>query len=163
MQCSKVGHIKTEISLWLRNWISSWPLNKVCYPCQELQLLLRVHCHVNTLDYSSSLVKVVLWKLKLWVNYDLEANLAHVMNTNIVPFSILDVSKVILWPRNHILHWSHKITSIYMYISTSHVIICKNKMKFHMPMLMNAWMMLVLMKCRCQMQCLTLGCYTHHP
>ena len=63
------------------------------------------------------------------------------MNTNIVPFSILDVSKVILWPRNHILHWSHKITSIYMYISTSHVIICKNKMKFHMLMLMNAWML----------------------
>ena len=26
-------------------------------------------------------------------------------------------------------------------------------------MLMNAWMMLVLMKCKCQMQCLTLGCY----
>ena len=32
-------------------------------------------------------------------------------------------------------------------------------MKFHMLMLMNAWMMLVLMKCKCQMQCLTLGCY----
>ena len=28
-----------------------------------------------------------------------------------------------------------------------------------MLMLMNAWMMLVLMKCKCQMQCLTLGCY----
>ena len=32
-------------------------------------------------------------------------------------------------------------------------------MKFHMLMPMNAWMMLVLMKCKCQMQCLTLGCY----
>ena len=32
-------------------------------------------------------------------------------------------------------------------------------MKFHMLMFMNAWMMLVLMKCKCQMQCLTLGCY----
>ena len=32
-------------------------------------------------------------------------------------------------------------------------------MKFHMLMLMNAWMMLVLMKCKCQMQCLILGCY----
>ena len=32
-------------------------------------------------------------------------------------------------------------------------------MKFHMLMFMNAWMMLVLMKCRCQMQSLTLGCY----
>ena len=30
-----------------------------------------------------------------------------------------------------------------------------------MLMLMNAWMMLVLMKCKCQMQCLTLGCYRH--
>ena len=30
-------------------------------------------------------------------------------------------------------------------------------MKFHMLMLMNAWMMLVLMKYKCQMQCLTLG------
>ena len=34
-------------------------------------------------------------------------------------------------------------------------------MKFHMLMLMNAWMMLVLVKCKCQMQCLTLGCYIH--
>ena len=32
-----------------------------------------------------------------------------------------------------------------------------------MPMFMNAWMMLVLMKCRCQLQSLTLGCYTWHP
>ena len=32
-------------------------------------------------------------------------------------------------------------------------------MKFHMLMLMNAWMMPVLMECKCQMQCLTLGCY----
>ena len=32
-------------------------------------------------------------------------------------------------------------------------------MKFHKLMFMNAWMMLVLMKCKCQMQCLTLGCY----
>ena len=35
----------------------------------------------------------------------------------------------------------------------------KNEMKFHMLMFMNAWMMLVLMKCRCQMQCLTQSCY----
>ena len=41
-----------------------------------------------------TLVKVVSWKMKFWVNYDLEANLAYVMNINIVPFSILDVSKV---------------------------------------------------------------------
>ena len=34
-------------------------------------------------------------------------------------------------------------------------------MKFHMLMLMNEWMMLVLMKCKCQMQCLTLGCYSY--
>ena len=34
-----------------------------------------------------------------------------------------------------------------------------NDMKLHMLMLMNAWMMLVLMECKCQMQCLTLGCY----
>ena len=32
-------------------------------------------------------------------------------------------------------------------------------MNFHMLKLMNEWMMLVLMKCKCQMQCLTLGCY----
>jgi len=32
-------------------------------------------------------------------------------------------------------------------------------MKLHMLMLMNAWIMLVLMKCKCQMKCLTLGCY----
>ena len=32
-----------------------------------------------------------------------------------------------------------------------------------MLMLMNAWMMLVLMKCKCQMQFLTLGCYIPSP
>ena len=36
----------------------------------------------------------------------------------------------------------------------------KNGMKFHMLMFMNAWVMLVLMKCKCQMQSLTLGCYS---
>ena len=40
------------------------------------------------------------------------------------------------------------------------MIIFKNKMKFHMLMLINAWMMLVLMKCKWQMQCLMLGCYS---
>ena len=34
-----------------------------------------------------------------------------------------------------------------------------DEMKLHMLMLMNAWMILVLMKCKCQRQCLTLGCY----
>ena len=36
-------------------------------------------------------------------------------------------------------------------------------MKFHMLMFMNAWMMLGLMKCKCQMPCLTLGCYSPSP
>ena len=82
------------------------------------------------------------------------------MNTNIVPFTILDMSKVFLWPHNHLLHWSHMITHVY---NQHHMWwYVKNKMKFHMLMLMNSWMMLVLMKCKCQMQCLTLGCYTCH-
>ena len=124
----------------VRHWISSWPLNKVCSPCQELQLLLRVHCHANNACYSSTLVKVVSWKMKFWVNYDLEANLAHVMNANIVPFSTLDVSKVFWWPHNHLMHRSHMITSIIKYMSN---ITCDkekvNEMTLHMLMLMNAW------------------------
>ena len=44
--------------------------------------------------------------------------------------------------------------------STFHVIMYKNEMKSHMLLFMNAWMMLVLMKCKCQMPCLTLGCYS---
>ena len=36
----------------------------------------------------------------------------------------------------------------------------KNEMKFHMLIFMNAWMMLVLIKCKCPMQCLTLGYYS---
>ena len=36
-------------------------------------------------------------------------------------------------------------------------------MKFHMLMFMNTGMMLVLMKCRCQMQCLTLGVIAPPP
>jgi len=53
------------------------------------------------------------------------------------------------------------IVGISIYIkSTFHVIMYKNEMEFHMLMFMNAWMMLVRMKCRCQMQCLTPWCYT---
>ena len=52
------------------------------------------------------------------------------------------------------------ITTIIKYMSN---ITCDkemvNEMKLHMLMLMNVWMMLVLRKCKCQMQCLTLGCY----
>ena len=70
------------------------------------------------------------------------------------------MSNVFSWPHNHLIHWSYLITSISIYIkSTFHVIRYKIEMKFYMLMLMNAWMMIVLMKCKCQMQCLTLGCY----
>ena len=56
------------------------------------------------------------------------------------------------------MHWSHMITSISIYIkSIFHVIRYKNEMKFHMLMFMNEWMMLVLIKCKCQMQSLTIG------
>ena len=128
LHCSKVGYIETKIQLkttkflvlktafcwylWalfdhLRHWISSWPLNKVCYPWQELQLLFRSHSHANNLSYCSTLVKLVSWKWHFKWNQHLEAKLTHVMNTNIVPFTILDVSKVFLRPHNHLLHWSH--------------------------------------------------------
>ena len=53
--------------------------------------------------------------MKFWVNYDLEANLAHVMNANIVPFTILDMSKVFcdLTTISHIGHtWSQAYVSI---------------------------------------------------
>ena len=36
-------------------------------------------------------------------------------------------------------------------------------MNFYMLMFLNAWMMLVLIKCKCQMQSLTLGCYKQAP
>ena len=55
------------------------------------------------------------------------------------------------------------ITSICMHIIN---ITCDkdkvNEMKLHTLLLMDAWMMLVLMKCKCQMQCLTLGCNNFH-
>ena len=147
----------------VRNWISSWPLNKVCYPWCELQLLFRSHSHANTLSYYSTLVKLVSWKCHFKWNQHLEAKLAHVMNTNIVLFTILDLSKVFSWPHNPFIHWSYMITSICKYISN---ITCDkdrvNEMKLHMLIVMNAWMMLMLMKCKCQMQCLTLGCYRLH-
>ena len=85
------------------------------------------------------------------------------MNTNIISFTILDVSKVFSWPHNHLIHWSYMIASINIYKSTFHVTMYKNEMKFYMLMFMNAWMMLMLMKCKCQMQCLTLGCYSPSP
>ena len=120
----------------------------------------RSHSHANTLSYYSTLVKLASCKRHFNVNQHLEAKLAHVMNTNIVPIIILGVSKVFWWPHNHLMHWSHMITSIIKYMSN---IPCDkekvNEMKLHMLMLMNEWMMLVLMKCKSQMQCLTLGCY----
>ena len=144
----------------VKHWFSSLPLNKVCYPWCELQLLFRSHSHANTLSYCSTLVKLVSWKWYFNWNQHLEANLVYVMNTKIVPFTILDVSKVFWWRHNHVMHWSHMITSIIKYMSN---ITCNkekvDKMKLHMLMLMNAWMMLLLMKCKCQMQSLTLGCY----
>ena len=75
----------------VRHWISSWPLNKVCYPCCELQLLFRSHSHVNALSYCSTLVKLVSWKWHFKVHQHLEAKLVHVMNTKVVPFTILNV------------------------------------------------------------------------
>ena len=142
--------------------IRPWPKNKSCYPSQVLQLLFRSHNHANNLSYCSTLVKIASWKWHFKWNQHLEANLAYVMNTNIVPFIILDVSKVFSWPHSHLIHWSYMIASISIDINQHfHVTMYKNEMKFHMLMFINAWMMLVLMKCRCQMQSLTLGCYTY--
>ena len=63
----------------------------------------------------------------------------HVMNIKVVPFTILDVSKVYWCPYNHFIHWSYMIASISIYIkSTFYVIRYKNEMKFHMLMFMNA-------------------------
>ena len=100
----------------VRHWFSSWPLNKVCYPWEELQLLFRSHSHANTLSYCSTLVQLISWKWHFKWNQHLEAKLAHVMNTKVVPFTILDVSKLFSWPHNHLMHWSHMITSICIYI-----------------------------------------------
>ena len=47
----------------------------------------------------------------------LEANLVYVMNINIVPITILDVSKVFSWSHNHFIHWSYMIASISIYIN----------------------------------------------
>ena len=137
LQSSKVRYIETKIGIrdlakfpsleiafhcyfraifdHVRHWFSSWPLNKVCYPWQELQLLFRSHSHANTLSYYSTLVKLVSWKWHFKWNQHLEANLVYIMNTNIVPFIILDVSKVFSWPHNHFIHWSYMITSICIY------------------------------------------------
>ena len=146
------------------HWISSWPLNNVCYSWCELQLLFRSHSHANNLSYCSTLVKLASWKWHFKWNQHLEANLVYVMNINIVPFIILDVSKVFLWPPNHFFTLViHDCKHKHIYKSTFHVTMYKNEMKFRMLMFMNAWMILVLMKCRCPMQCLTLGCYTSLP
>ena len=99
------------------HWIRPWPKNKSCYPSQVLQLLFRSHSHANTLSYCSTLVKLASWKWHFKWNQHLEANLAYVMNINIVPFTILDVSKVFSWPHNHLIHWSYMIASINTYIN----------------------------------------------
>ena len=110
--CCYFGAVFGHVS----HWFISWPLNKVCYPWQELQLLFRSHNHANNLSYFSNLVKLASWKRHFKVNQHLEANLVYVMNIKIVPFTILDVSKVFSRPHNHFIHWSCMITSISIYI-----------------------------------------------
>ena len=65
----KFSKLQTALSwkLWalfdhVRHWFSSWPLNKVCYPWCELQLLFRSHSHANNISYCSTLVKLASWK-----------------------------------------------------------------------------------------------------
>ena len=63
----------------------------------------------------------------------LRSKIGPVINTNIVLFTILDMSKVFLWPHNYLLHWSHMITSICKYISNITGDEEKvNEMKLHM-------------------------------
>ena len=57
----------------------------------------------------------------------------------------------------------HDCKHKHIYKSTFHVTRYRNDMKFHMLMFMNAWMMLVLMKYKCQLQCLTQRCYIPSP
>ena len=78
----------------VKHWISSWPLNKVCSTWHELQLLYRSHSHASSLSYCSTWVKAASWKIHFEANQHLEAILDQVMNTNMVPISILSVSKV---------------------------------------------------------------------
>ena len=80
----KFSKLQTALSwnLWalfdhVRHWFSSWPLNKVCYPWCELQLLFRSYNHANTLSYCSTLVKLVSWKWHFKWNQHLEANLVY--------------------------------------------------------------------------------------
>jgi len=83
------------------------------------------------------------------------------MNTNIVLFTILNMSKVFLWPHNHLLHWSPMIISICKYISN---ITCdKREGEWHETSYAHARECLD-DSCAHEMQvlnaCLTLGCYT---
>ena len=123
----------------VRHWISSWPLNKVCYPWQELQLSFRSHSHANNLSYCSTLVKLVSWKWHFKWDQHLSKfgpchEYKHCSNYH------LDVYMAFWWPHNDLIHWSYMIISISIYIwSTFHVIRYKNEMKFHMLMFMNAW------------------------
>ena len=45
-------------------------------------------------------------------NYDLEAKLALVMNTKVVPYDILNMFKVLLRFHNHFTHWLHENPNI---------------------------------------------------
>ena len=76
------------------------------------------------------------------------------------PIVILGVSKVFGYLTT-ISYIGHTWLQAYAYIINT---TCDKKkvikMKLHMLMLRNAWMMLVLMRYKCQMQCLTLGCYS---
>ena len=142
LQSSKLRYLETKISIrdlakfpsvkttfhryfgaifdHVRHWFSSWPLNKVCCPWCELQLLFRSHNHANILSYCSTLVKLASWKWHSKVTQHLEAKLVRVMNTKVVQFTILDVSKVLLRPYNHFIHWSYMITSISIYKKNQH-------------------------------------------
>ena len=84
---------------------------------------------------------------------DLGAVFVHVMNTKLVPSTILNMSKV-FFVTSQPFHALVTNNGKHIYIYKSNITCDKDKvseMKLLMLMLMNAWMMLMLMKCKCPM------------
>ena len=128
LQCSKVDYIETETQLkttkfqvlkttfcwyvWalfdhVRHWISSWPLNKVCYSWQQLQLLFRSQSHANTLSYCSTLVKLASWKWHFKWNQHLSWQLSYMNLSH--KFSHITIFRMTFWCSSVSKKWTNRL------------------------------------------------------
>ena len=73
------------------------------YGCTTMQTFYAIVEHRSNIQLENE---------SIHYNHDLETKLVQVMNTNVVPYDILNMFKVLLRSHKHFTHWSHVNPSI---------------------------------------------------